>query len=77
MSTGGDVTGCSDTETFMKWATFLCNIEFVPQMLEAIVRIYDVTADYIFVNNLGNVHHNQSMQMLRDILSVVKGPNNG
>lgn len=31
--------------------------------------LYDETADYIKINNLGDVHHNRSMQLARDILN--------
>lgn len=31
--------------------------------------LYDETADYIKLNNLGDVHHNRSMQLARDILN--------
>lgn len=34
----------------------------------ALRRLYDETADYIIVNNLGDVHHNKSMQMAREAL---------
>lgn len=35
---------------------------------EALQCLYDETADYIRINNLGDVHHNRSMQMARDAL---------
>lgn len=31
--------------------------------------LYDETADYIKINNLGDVRHNRSMQLARDILN--------
>jgi hypothetical protein len=34
----------------------------------ALRRLYDETADYIIVNNLGPVHHNKSMQLAREAL---------
>lgn len=38
-------------------------------MREALKCLYEETADYIKINNLGDVHHNRSMQMAKDALS--------
>jgi Na+-transporting NADH:ubiquinone oxidoreductase subunit NqrC len=35
----------------------------------ALQCLYDETADYIRINNLGDIHHNRSMQMARDALT--------
>jgi len=43
------------------------------QIREALQRLYDETADYIRINNLGDVHHNVSMQMARDALAAPAG----
>lgn len=37
---------------------------------DALQRLYEETADYIRLNNLGDVHHNRSMQMARDALAL-------
>lgn len=39
----------------------------------ALQAIYDETADYIRINNLGDVHHNTSMKMARDALAKSTG----
>lgn len=36
---------------------------------DALKCLYDETADYIRLNNLGDIHHNRSMQMARDVLN--------
>lgn len=36
---------------------------------EALRVLYEETASYITINNLGPVHHNRSMQMARDALA--------
>lgn len=38
-------------------------IAAAPDLLAALKLLYAETADYIRVNNLGDVHHNQSMQL--------------
>lgn len=38
----------------------------------ALRRLYEETADYIRINNLGDVHHNVSMQMARDALAKIE-----
>jgi len=43
------------------------------QIREALQRLYDETVDYIRINNLGDVHHNVSMQMARDALAAPSG----
>lgn len=41
------------------------------QKLEAALRaLYEETSNYIRINNLGDVHHNQSMQMAHDALAT-------
>lgn len=35
----------------------------------ALKFLYDETADYIRTNNLGDIHHNRSMQIARDLLT--------
>lgn len=42
-------------------------------MREAAKALYEETADYIRINNLGPVHHNRSMQMMRDALERYYG----
>ena len=34
----------------------------------ALRRLYEETADYITINNLGDIHHNQSMRLAREAL---------
>lgn len=50
--------------------------EVVREVIEELDRtrailniLYDETADYIKINNLGDVCHNRSMQLARDILN--------
>ncbi len=40
------------------------------ELEEALTLLYKETADYIRINNLGDVHHNLSMQMARDALQL-------
>lgn len=42
------------------------------ELVEALRVLYEETAEYITINHLGDVHHNRSMQMARDILARVK-----
>ena len=42
---------------------------------KALKMLYDDTASYIINNNLGDVHHNRSMQMVRDALLSPSSPN--
>lgn len=43
------------------------------KVLESALRgLYDETADYIRVNRLGEVHHNQTMKAARDALKGTK-----
>lgn len=41
------------------------------EAVEALQTLYDETADYIHINHLGGVHHNQSMQQARNILTLL------
>lgn len=47
------------------------------EMGEALELLYSETADYITINQLGNIHHNQSMKLsqlaLTKFQSVFKG----
>ena len=36
-----------------------------PELLEALTQLYKETADYIQINNLGDIHHNKSMKDAR------------
>lgn len=40
-----------------------------PSAISVLKRLYEETADYIRINNLGDVHHNQSMKDARDVLA--------
>lgn len=40
-----------------------------PDLLEACKALYEHTADYIRINHLSNVHHNQCMRMARDAIA--------
>ncbi len=44
----------------------------VKELVEALDFLYLEIADYIRLNNLGDVHHNRSMQMARAALSNYK-----
>lgn len=45
---------------------------------EALRVLYEETADYIRINNLGDVHHNRSMKLARHALKVCgSGGDNG
>jgi len=37
---------------------------------DALSMLYQETADYIKINNLGDVHHNQSMKLARNVLAT-------
>lgn len=37
---------------------------------EALAHLYQETANYITINNLGDVHHNQSMQKAKAALDL-------
>lgn len=39
-------------------------------LLESLICLYDETADYIRINNLGDVHHNASMQKARAAIKL-------
>lgn len=43
-----------------------------PELLDALRMLYEETADYIRINNLGDVHHNHSMQSARDAIAKAK-----
>ena len=43
------------------------------RLREALQLLYDETADYIVVNNLGDIHHNRSMQLARKALNLTSG----
>lgn len=48
------------------------NLEYENAILLCVLkRLYDETADYIRINNLGDVHHNQSMRSARDVIERV------
>jgi hypothetical protein len=42
-------------------------------LLAALRLLHDETADYITINNLGDPHHNRSMQMARDAIARAEG----
>jgi hypothetical protein len=42
------------------------------QMREALEMLYGETADYIRINNLGDVHHNRAMQLARFALALTE-----
>lgn len=42
------------------------------RLRKALQILYDETADYIRVNHLGDIHHNQSMKTARDALKGTK-----
>jgi hypothetical protein len=39
-----------------------------PELLVALKMLHDETAEYTRLNNLGDPHHNRSMQMARDAI---------
>lgn len=43
------------------------------RLREALQRLYNETADYIRINNLGDVHHNQTMKKAEAVLGGVLG----
>lgn len=45
----------------------------IDRLRDALKTLYEETADYIRINNLGDVHHNKSMQMARDALGKTEG----
>ena len=44
--------------------------ELARTLERALRGLYEETADYIRINNLGDVHHNRSMQRARDALDI-------
>lgn len=44
-----------------------------PDLLCALRMLYNETADYIRINQLGDVHHNHSMQRARAALAKATG----
>lgn len=42
-----------------------------PNLVIALRELYLETADYILINHLGDVHHNQSMKLSRDALQSI------
>lgn len=42
-------------------------------LVDALELLYNETADYIRLNNLGNTHHNESMKRARAALSLARG----
>ncbi len=46
--------------------------DFIGLALEALKALYDDTAEYITINHLGDVHHNQSMRLARDVLDFAE-----
>lgn len=44
-----------------------------PALHTALRCLYEETADYIQINKLGDVHHNQSMKAARDALRAASG----
>lgn len=44
-----------------------------PELLEALTRLYKETADYIQINNLGDMHHNKSMQDAKAAIAKAEG----
>jgi len=52
----------------------LAQAERERRLREALERLYEETADYIRINNLGDVHHNGSMKMARAALASPQEP---
>ena len=50
-------------------------IAAAPDLLEALKSLYGETADYIRINNLGDVHQNRSMQLARSAIAKVEQEN--
>lgn len=48
-------------------------ISAAPDLLAALKILHDETADYIKINNLGDPHHNKSMQYARDAIAKAEG----
>jgi hypothetical protein len=61
----------------LKNAKVLATVTFLQGELqrtrEALKILYEETADYIRINNLGDVHHNQSMKLARAALTPPTG----
>lgn len=64
--------------TDRKIVTDKANAKVAPLLLAlevaraALRRLYDETAEYIKINNLGDIHHNGSMQEARDALHRIE-----
>jgi hypothetical protein len=56
---GFDIRACPDAEDNAQL------IAAAPDLLMALKLLHDNTADYIRINNLGDPHQNQDMQMAR------------
>ena len=48
-------------------------IAAAPDLLEALEVLYNETADYITINHLGDIHHNQSMRAARNAIAKARG----
>lgn len=47
--------------------------KFATYLLDSLKILYEETADYIRINNLGDIHHNRSMQYARDMIAKAEG----
>lgn len=47
--------------------------ECFDELVAALELLYNVTAEYIRINHLGDTHHNESMQLARDALAKARG----
>ena len=43
-----------------------------PELLAALNRLYEETADYISINHLGDIHHNQAMKDARAAIALAE-----
>jgi hypothetical protein len=54
-----------------EFAKLACNSH--DSLVAALSALYEDTKSYIEVNHLGDVHHNQAMQLAREALASIKG----
>jgi len=72
-----DCTNCCITHTKERGGHLiikLCPLHAAaPELLEALTQLYKETADYIQINNLGDTHHNKSMQDAKAAIAKAEG----
>jgi hypothetical protein len=64
---------CAEIAKVTKIPEHIANARLIaaaPLLLEALTALYDETADYIRLNNLGDIHHNRSMRLAHEAIKA-------